>query len=47
LPISGDILTSHVRSIDTLARAIRPAGASVSDAVLDEVRNKLAVLLGM
>lgn len=41
LPITGEILTSHVRSIDTLARPIRYAGASVSQAVADEVRAKL------
>jgi len=41
LPISGEILTSHVRSIDTLARPIRCAGASVGQAVAHEVRAKL------
>jgi mRNA interferase MazF len=41
LPVSGEILTSHVRSIDTLARPIRYAGASVSPAVAQEVRTKL------
>lgn len=41
LPITGEILTSHVQSIDTLARPIRYAGASVSQAVADEVRAKL------
>ncbi len=29
LPVTGEILTSHVRSIDTLARLVRYAGASV------------------
>lgn len=47
LPISGEILTSHVRSIDTLARPVRRMGARVSDAVLAEVRAKLAVLTGI
>ena len=47
LPVSGEILTSHVRSVDTLAHPIRSAGASVSAATLDEVRSKLAVLLGI
>ena len=41
LPVTGEILTSHVRSIDTLARPIRYAGASVSQAVAQEVRAKL------
>jgi len=47
LPISGEILTSQVRSIDTLARPILPAGASVPPHVLDEVRGKLAALIGL
>jgi len=46
-PISGEILTSHVRSIDTLARPIRSAGPPVSIAMLEDVRSKLAVLLGI
>src|SRR5208282_831045 len=29
LPIAGEILTSHIRSIDTMARPIRYAGAKV------------------
>lgn len=41
LPISGEILTSHVRSIDTLARPVRYAGASIGHAVAQEVRAKL------
>lgn len=47
LPVAGEILTSHVRSIDVLARPIRYAGASVANATLTEVRAKLAVLCGM
>jgi mRNA interferase MazF len=47
LPVSGEILTSHVRSIDTLARPIRHTGAAVPAAILGEVRAKLAVLLGI
>jgi len=46
LAISGEILTSHVRSIATLARPIQHAGA-VPAAVLDDVRSKLAVLIGV
>jgi mRNA interferase MazF len=47
LTVAGEILTSHVRSIDTIARPIAYAGAAVPDAVLEEVRAKLALLLGM
>lgn len=47
LPVSGEILTSHVRSIDTLARPISYAGAGVPAATLDEVRSKLAALIGL
>ena len=47
LPVAGEILTSHVRSIDTLARPIRYAGAAVSEATLAEVRGKLAALCGI
>ncbi len=47
LPVAGEILTSHVRSIDTLARPISYAGAAVPAATLDDVRSKLAVLLGL
>ena len=47
LPVSGEILTSHVRSIDTLARPIRYAGAGVPAVILDEVRTKLAPLIGL
>jgi mRNA interferase MazF len=46
LPFSGEILTSHVRSSDTLARPISYAGAPVPAAILDDVRNKLAALIG-
>jgi mRNA interferase MazF len=47
LPVSGEILTSHVRSIDTLARPISYAGAGVPAATLHEVRLKLAALIGL
>ncbi len=47
LPVAGEILTSHVRSIDTLARPIRPTGSAVPPATLAEVRAKLAVLCGI
>lgn len=41
LPISGEILTSHIRSIDTAARPIRYAGAAVPEEVAQLVRAKL------
>ena len=47
LPLAGEILTGHVRSIDTIARPILYAGAGVSAATLAEVRGKLAALCGM
>ena len=46
LPVSGEILTSHVRSIDTLARPVTFAG-KVSSAILDDVRSKLSALIGL
>lgn len=47
LPITGEILTSHVRSIDASARSIAYAGAAVPAAVLAEARAKLAALIGL
>jgi mRNA interferase MazF len=47
LPIAGEVLTSHVRSIDTIARPIRFAGAVVPGDLLEEVRAKLAILCGI
>jgi mRNA interferase MazF len=47
VPISGEILTSHVRSIDTQARPIAFANARVPDILLLEVREKLSALIGL
>ena len=47
LELGGEILTSHVRSIDTLARPILPVGQKVPASVLDDVRAKLAALIGL
>jgi mRNA interferase MazF len=47
LPLSGEILTSHVRSIDAMARPLTYAGGSVPDTVLADVRAKLAALIGL
>ena len=46
LPVAGEVLTSHVRSIDTLARPIAPVGEAVSRETLAEVREKIAILIG-
>lgn len=43
LPIHGEVLTSHVRSIGALARPIQFAKVIVTAAVLAEVRAKLAL----
>jgi mRNA interferase MazF len=41
LPIAGEILTSHIRTIDTQARPIRYAGVTVPSPVAQLVRAKL------
>jgi mRNA interferase MazF len=41
LPVAGEILTSHIRSIDTQARPIRYAGLTVPSAIAALVRAKL------
>ena len=46
LAVSGEVLTSHVRSIDTLARPVVYAG-KVPAAILEDVRGKLAALIGL
>jgi mRNA interferase MazF len=45
LPIAGEILTSHLRSIDTLARPIRYAGAAIPPDVAQHVRARLSSFL--
>ncbi|MBV9286413.1 MAG: type II toxin-antitoxin system PemK/MazF family toxin [Hyphomicrobiales bacterium] len=47
LPISGEILLSHLRSVDALARPIRPVGAAVPAGTAAEVRLKLAALIAI
>jgi mRNA interferase MazF len=47
LPIAGEVLTSHILSIDTVARRIGHAGTAVAPATLAEVRGKLAALCGI
>jgi mRNA interferase MazF len=45
LPIAGEILTSHIRSIDTQARPIRYAGLAVPSEVAELVRAKLGAFI--
>jgi mRNA interferase MazF len=47
LPISGEILLSNIRSIDTRARPIRPVGATISGTTAELVRAKLAALIAI
>lgn len=46
LPVAGEVLNSHVRSIDTMARPIGFAGKAPA-VLLADCRAKLAALLGM
>jgi mRNA interferase MazF len=45
--IKGEILTSHIRSIDTASRPIRYAGTRVPPVILAEVRASAAILIGL
>ncbi len=45
LPVSGEVLTSHLRSIDTLSRPVTYAGATITEALADEVRAMLAAFV--
>jgi mRNA interferase MazF len=45
LPVSGEILLSHLRSIDTLARPIRPVGAAIPRETAKLVRATLGALI--
>ena len=47
ISIQGEVLTSHVRSIDTAARPIAFSGSRVTPALLAEARAKLAALIGL
>jgi mRNA interferase MazF len=47
LPIAGEILLSHLRSIDIHARTIRPVGAAVPAETARQVRAKLAALIAI
>ncbi len=45
LPVAGEILTSHVRSIDTNARPVVYAGRAVPRGVAELVRAKIATFI--
>ena len=45
--IRGEVLTSHIRSIDTTARPIAFTGSRVPAATLAEARAKVAALIGL
>ncbi len=45
LPVAGEVLISHIRSIDIAARPVSYAGASIGVALADEVRAKLATVI--
>ena len=45
--IRGEILISALRSIDSMSRPVRSPGFAVPASVLDEVRRKLAALIGV
>jgi len=47
LPVRGEILLSHLRSIGTRARPISPVGASVPAETAQLVRAKLAALIAI
>lgn len=45
LPVSGEILISHLRSIDTQARPVRYAGARIPTETAQMVRAKLLTFI--
>ena len=45
LAIQGEVLSSHVRSIDTQARPIAFSGSKVPPVILEETRAKVAALI--
>jgi mRNA interferase MazF len=45
--VAGEVLLAQTRSIDTLARPIRPTGERAPAGLLVEARAKLALLLGI
>jgi mRNA interferase MazF len=47
LPITGEILISHLRSIDMLSRPVHPVGATIPAETAEQVRAKLAALIAI
>ena len=47
LPIAGEILVANLRSLDALARPVRPIGAKISEDTARLIRAKLDVLLAI
>ncbi len=47
LPIAGEILLSHLRSIDIAARPIQHIGVRIPAETAEEVRSKLAILIAI
>jgi mRNA interferase MazF len=47
LPIAGEILLSHLRSIDIHAHPVHPVGATVPAATARQVRAKLSALIAI
>jgi mRNA interferase MazF len=45
MPITGEILVSHIRSIDTQARPVRYAGAALPPTIAQLVRAKLNIFI--
>ena len=45
LPVVGEILTSHIRSVDTQVRPVRYAGAAVAPETALLVRAKLNTVI--
>lgn len=47
LPVKGEILVSHMRSIDTLARPLTFADACIPEEIAAAVRKKLELLIAI
>ena len=47
LPVAGEILTSHIHSVDTQARPVRYAGATVARETAMLVRAKLDTVIAI
>ena len=47
LPVRGEILISHVRSVDTLARPVSYAGAAIPSGTADLVRLRLGEIISI